>query len=228
MKKKASRCPECGAALAPDAPLGFCPGCLMKAGMESQDQSPDSSETAPVSPQIDADPDDATLLPHPERVGPYRILEVLGQGGMGVVYLAEQREPVRRRVALKVIKLGMDTKEVVVRFEAERQALAMMDHSDIARIYDAGSTEQGRPFFVMEYVPGEPITTYCDRHRLGTKERLELFTRVCDAVQHAHQKAIIHRDIKPSNVLGELQWQVQRVLSQSQLVCRTGRCSANN
>jgi serine/threonine protein kinase len=136
-----------------------------------------------------------------ERVGSYRILDKLGEGGMGAVYLAEQEEPIRRRVALKIIKLGMDTKEVVARFEVERQALAMMDHPNIAKVLDAGATERGRPYFVMEHVPGIPITAYCDKHRLTTKERLELYIPVCQAIHHAHQKAIIHRDVKPSNVL---------------------------
>jgi len=138
---------------------------------------------------------------HPERVGPYKILEPLGEGGMGVVFLAEQTEPVRRRVALKIIKLGMDTREVVGRFEAERQALALMNHPNVAKVLDAGTTDTGRPYFVMEHVPGVPITEYCDRERLTTIERLALFQQVCHAVQHAHQKGIIHRDIKPSNVL---------------------------
>lgn len=138
---------------------------------------------------------------HPEQVGPYRILEVLGEGGMGVVYAAEQQEPLRRRVALKLIKLGMDTREVVVRFKSELQALALMDHPNIARVYDAGVSEQGRPYFVMELVPGEPIVPFCDTRRLSMRKRLELFAQVCRAVQHAHQKAIIHRDIKPSNIL---------------------------
>ena len=137
----------------------------------------------------------------PERVGPYRILERLGEGGMGVVYLAEQTEPVRRKVALKIIKRGMDTEQVVTRFEAERQALAMMDHPFVAKVFEAGSTEDNRPYFAMEYVQGVPITEHCDRHRLTTRERLELFRKVCEGVQHAHQNAIIHRDIKPSNVL---------------------------
>ena len=120
---------------------------------------------------------------------------------MGVVYMAEQTQPVRRKVALKVIKPGMDTKQVIARFEAERQALALMDHPNIARILDAGATESGRPYFVMELVRGIPITEYCDRNRLSIADRLDLFVLVCQAVQHAHQKGIIHRDIKPSNVL---------------------------
>ncbi|MEE9297146.1 MAG: serine/threonine-protein kinase [Phycisphaerae bacterium] len=134
-------------------------------------------------------------------VGSYKILEILGEGGFGVVYLAEQTEPVRRRVALKVIKPGMDTAAVIARFEAERQALAMMDHPNVAKVFDAGTTEKGRPYFVMEHVAGVPITEHCDRHQLGIDERLDLFIRVCEAVQHAHQKGIIHRDIKPSNIL---------------------------
>ena len=137
---------------------------------------------------------------HPTEIGPYKVLERIGEGGMGAVYLAEQTEPVRRRVALKVIKLGMDTKQVVARFEAERQALAMMDHPNIAKVLDAGATPEGRPYFVMEYVQGIPITDYCDRHNLKMPERLELFTHICEAVQHAHQRGIIHRDLKPSNI----------------------------
>jgi eukaryotic-like serine/threonine-protein kinase len=140
-----------------------------------------------------------------EVIGPYRLLRQVGAGGMGEVWLAEQTKPVRRQVALKVIKAGMDTDEVVVRFEAERQALAMMAHPAIARVFDAGATPQGRPYFVMEYVPGEPITTYCQRHKVPVAERLELFMHVCEGVQHAHQKGIIHRDLKPSNVLVALQ-----------------------
>ena len=134
-------------------------------------------------------------------IGRYKLLQQIGEGGFGVVYMADQLEPVRRRVALKVIKLGMDTKVVVARFEAERQALAMMEHPNIARALDAGATETGRPYFVMELVRGVPITEYCDRNNLGTEERLELFMQVCSAVQHAHQKGVIHRDLKPSNVL---------------------------
>ncbi len=134
-------------------------------------------------------------------IGHYKIREKLGEGGCGVVYVAEQTEPVRRRVALKVIKLGMDTRSVIARFEAERQALAMMDHPNIARVLDAGATETGRPYFVMELVRGIKITDYCDQNHLNTSQRLELFVQVCHAVQHAHQKGIIHRDIKPSNIL---------------------------
>ena len=120
---------------------------------------------------------------------------------MGVVYMAEQREPVRRKVALKIIKPGMDTREVIARFEAERQALAMMDHLNIAKVFDAGETASGRSYFVMELVRGIPLTDYCDQNELTTRERLELFAQVCHAVQHAHQKGIIHRDLKPSNVM---------------------------
>jgi len=136
-----------------------------------------------------------------DLLGRYKLLERVGEGGCGVVYVAEQTEPMRRRVALKVIKLGMDTKAVVARFEAERQALAMMDHPNIARVLDAGATELGRPYFVMELVRGIPITHYCDQNNLNTHSRLELFIKVCQAIQHAHQKGIIHRDIKPSNIL---------------------------
>ena len=138
-------------------------------------------------------------------IGPYRLLQVIGEGGMGIVYMAEQTAPVKRVVALKIIKPGMDTRQVVARFEAERQALAMMDHPSIAKVFDAGATESGRPFFVMELVKGVPITEYCDTVHLTPKERLELFIPVCAAVQHAHQKGIIHRDIKPSNVLVAMQ-----------------------
>jgi tetratricopeptide (TPR) repeat protein len=134
-------------------------------------------------------------------IGRYKLMERIGEGGMGVVYVAEQREPVRRKVALKIIKPGMDTKEVIARFEAERQALALMDHPNIARVLDAGATESGRPYFVMELVRGIPITDYCDQNNLTARERLELFLSVCQAVQHAHQKGVIHRDVKPTNVL---------------------------
>jgi non-specific serine/threonine protein kinase/serine/threonine-protein kinase len=163
------------------------------------DQIPSSDE--PI------DDEAATRAPEPSEsrvggvIGPYHLLELIGEGGMGQVWLAEQREPVRRRVALKLIKAGMDTREVVSRFQSERQALALMDHPAIAKVFDAGSTPQGRPYFVMEYVAGLPITAYADKHKLTTRQRLELFILVCDGVQHAHQKAIIHRDLKPSNIL---------------------------
>jgi eukaryotic-like serine/threonine-protein kinase len=157
------------------------------------DHSP-STETA-VIPILPPDREGA------DRVGRYRLLQKIGEGGMGEVWLAEQREPVRRRVALKLVKAGMNTREVMARFESERQALALMDHPAIAKVFDASSTPEGAPYFVMEYVAGVPITTYCDNHRLSTRERLELFVHVCEGVQHAHQKAIIHRDLKPSNIL---------------------------
>ncbi len=135
------------------------------------------------------------------KIGRYKLLQEIGEGGFGIVFMAEQVEPVQRKVAIKIIKAGMDTREVVARFEAERQALALMDHPNIAKVFDAGATEAGRPYFVMELVNGIPITDYCDREQLSTNERLRLFMKVCHAVQHAHQKGIIHRDIKPNNVL---------------------------
>jgi serine/threonine protein kinase/tetratricopeptide (TPR) repeat protein len=134
-------------------------------------------------------------------IGCYRLLQLIGQGGMGEVWLAEQMEPVRRRVAIKLIKAGMDTREIVARFESEMQALALMDHPSIAKVFEAGSTANGHPYFAMEFVSGLPITDYCDKHKLSVEQRLELFTQVCEGVQHAHQKAIIHRDLKPSNIL---------------------------
>ncbi|MFN0125072.1 MAG: serine/threonine-protein kinase [Verrucomicrobiales bacterium] len=136
-----------------------------------------------------------------QMLGRYKLLEKIGEGGFGEVWMAEQREPVKRRVALKIIKLGMDSRQVVARFEAERQALAMMDHPNIARIFDADVTDTGRPYFVMELVRGTRITEYCDHHQLTTRERLDLFIKVCHAIQHAHQKGIIHRDLKPSKIL---------------------------
>jgi len=139
------------------------------------------------------------------RIGRYKLLQRLGEGGCGVVYLAGQEEPIRRRIAVKIIKLGMDTHSVIARFEAERQALAMMDHPNIARVLDAGATGAGRPYFVMEWVEGVKLTDYCDRHDLDTRQRLGLFVQVCAAIQHAHQKGVIHRDIKPSNILVTLQ-----------------------
>jgi len=139
------------------------------------------------------------------QIGRYELLELIGEGGMGLVYLAEQKEPVKRKVALKIVKLGMDTKQVVVRFEAERQTLALLEHPNIAHVFDAGTTDAGRPYFVMEYVEGKSITKYCDEQKLGIEERLELFKEVCEGVHHAHQKGIIHRDIKPSNILVSVQ-----------------------
>jgi len=153
----------------------------------------------------DTEEDDATQSV-PE-VGPaytfgnYRLLTRVGQGGMGEVWVADQLRPVRRRVAVKVIKAGMDSAQVIARFEAERQALALMDHPAIARVFDGGTTPEGRPYFVMEYVAGESIVEYCDGHRLDLRARLELFIQLCEGVQHAHQKGIIHRDLKPANVL---------------------------
>ncbi|MFK7818166.1 MAG: serine/threonine protein kinase, partial [Planctomycetaceae bacterium] len=136
-----------------------------------------------------------------DAVGPYRLLEAIGEGGMGLVYMAEQVEPVRRTVALKIIKPGMDSKQVLARFESERQALAMMEHPNIARVLDVGETDSGHPYFVMELVRGIPVTDYCEREQVGVRERLQVFSQICRAVQHAHQKGIIHRDIKPSNVM---------------------------
>lgn len=161
-----------------------------------------ASEQPPTGPHLAAGPDDAPRSEAPSpRIGPYKLLQKLGEGGMGSVYLAEQAEPVRRQVALKVIKPGMDSRQILVRFDAERQALALMDHPNIARVFDAGTTDGGAPYFAMELVKGLPITRYCDQERLSLKERLALFVPVCQAVQHAHQKGIIHRDLKPSNVL---------------------------
>lgn len=155
-----------------------------------------TTETVGASEVAAAAPESAGTI-----IGPYKLLERIGEGGMGIVWMAEQREPVQRKVALKIIKAGMDTREVVARFEAERQALALMDHPNIARVFDGGTTAGGRPYFVMELVKGVPITRYCDEHRLKPRERLELFLPICQAIQHAHQKGIIHRDIKPANVL---------------------------
>ncbi len=160
-------------------------------------------DTFMKQPAVEGSP--TIALPLSEGLGTvidrYKLLEKLGEGGFGIVYVAEQKEPVKRRVALKIIKLGMDTKQVIARFEAERQALALMDHPNIAKVLDAGATKTGRPYFVMELVRGVPITKYCDENKLSTVERLELFIAVCHAIQHAHQKGIIHRDIKPSNIL---------------------------
>lgn len=215
------QCPDCGAPL-PEAGA-VCMRCLLAVGLEAGDQprvGPGFLDDLP--PSSFADKQDANIPgPEPppamptetepppvtiteqigEQIGRYKLLERIGEGGFGMVYLAEQSAPLKRLVALKVIKLGMDTREVIARFEAERQALALMDHPNIAKVLDAGTTDRGRPFFVMEFVRGTKITTYCDQNNLSTRQRLELFTRVCQAVQHAHQKGIIHRDIKPSNIL---------------------------
>src|SRR5215469_7130576 len=182
-------CANCGAQLADD---GLCAACLLLAGSLTT-----AMETlAGATPE----PDAPHAIEH-DGFGPYRILRTIGEGGMGVVYLAEQTDPIHRRVALKVVKPGMDTRQILSRFNYERQALAMMDHPNIARVYDASATEKGRPYFVMEYIQGIAITAYCDQKRLNTQQRLALFVPVCQAVQHAHQKGVIHRDLKPSNVL---------------------------
>ena len=159
------------------------------------------ADSSPVAENGTAAPEDAMEDSIGSTIGPYKLLQKIGEGGCGVVYMAGQDKPVRRRVALKIIKLGMDTKSVIARFEAERQALALMDHPNIARVLDAGATETGRPFFVMELVHGIRITEYCDENKLNTRQRLELFIKICQAIQHAHQKGIIHRDIKPSNIM---------------------------
>ena len=181
-------CPQCGAEL---DETGLCGMCLL-GGALATNSTLTPTEGIPAGSSSRLEYDD---------FGNYQIQRVLGEGGMGTVYLAEQTAPIRRLVALKVVKLGMDTSQVLARFNYERQSVALMDHPHIARVYDAGATAKGRPFFVMEYVDGIPITRYCDQHRLNTEERLRLFLPVCEAVQHAHQKGVIHRDLKPSNVL---------------------------
>ncbi len=181
------RCPQCGGVLPGNTPEGQCPRCIMKLVAV-----PEDDDTHVLSDPIESP---GTVI------GPYKLLEKIGEGGMAVVYMAEQERPLRRRVALKIIKFGMDTRQVVARFDVERQALAMMDHPNIARVFDAGTTETGRPYFVMELVRGLSITEYCDRNCLGMRERLNLFIPVCNAVHHAHQKGIIHRDLKPSNIM---------------------------
>src|SRR2546425_235797 len=185
-------CDECREELPANAPQGLCPRCLAKMGMG-------------LLPTVVPDKSDFQIERTGIMIGRYKLLEKIGEGGFGVVYVAEQREPVKRKVALKIIKLGMDTRQVVARFEAERQALALMDHPNIAKVLDAGATETGRPYFVMELVRGIKLTDYCDQNNLATRERLDLFIKVCQAIQHAHQKGIIHRDIKPSNLLVALQ-----------------------
>jgi serine/threonine protein kinase/tetratricopeptide (TPR) repeat protein len=173
-------------------PAGLCPNCLIQGALDTSLGAEESGTETIGTETVGIVDDD---------FGRYHILRPLGEGGMGTVYLAEQFEPIRRRVALKVVKLGMDTAQVLARFSNERQALAMMDHPNIAQIFDAGATTKGRPYFVMEYIEGAPVTQYCDRKRMTTKERLALFLAVCRALQHAHHKGVIHRDLKPSNVL---------------------------
>src|SRR5271157_1428197 len=174
----------------------------LKALLAAHDQPNElSSAPAPAGIKATIRLDLAPAEKAGDQIGVYKLLQQIGEGGCGVVYMAEQEAPVQRRVALKVIKLGMDTKSVIARFAAERQALALMDHPNIAKVLDAGATETGRPYFVMELVRGIPITDYCDQNNLSVQSRLDLFMQVCRAVQHAHQKGIIHRDLKPSNIL---------------------------
>ena len=185
-------CPQCEAELDRYGPAGLCPKCLIRGAFDSSLGADESSIHTL---------DRGTAATTDNDFGRYHILRAVGEGGMGTVYLADQLEPIRRRVALKVVKLGMDTVQVLARFNTERQALAILDHPNIARIFDAGATPKGRPYFVMEYIEGAPITQYCDDRRMTIAHRLELFLAVCRAVQHAHQKGVIHRDLKPSNVL---------------------------
>jgi serine/threonine protein kinase/tetratricopeptide (TPR) repeat protein len=186
-------CPGCGQELSPSAPSGHCLACLLQVGLDETTGELTGTDTPTSSPLPAERPG--------EHIGHYRLVRRIGEGGMGSVWLAEQERPVRRRVALKIVKLGMDSRQVVARFEGERQALALMDHPNIAKVLDAGVTAAGRPYFVMELVEGIRITDYCDRQCLGVPERLDLFVKVCQAIQHAHQKGIVHRDIKPSNIL---------------------------
>ena len=186
--KSDSLCPDCGA-LRQSSPNGdYCPACYLSVGLEGID--------APLDESLDE------IAEKPgDKIGHFELLEEIGEGGFGVVFRALQHAPVRRTLALKVIKPGMDSREIVARFEAERQALALMEHPHIAKVYDAGTTALGRPFFVMELVEGLPLTAYCDSKRLTIRQRLELFSRICSGVQHAHQKGVVHRDLKPSNIL---------------------------
>jgi serine/threonine protein kinase len=188
--------------------LGLIERILDRAGDGTAALRPDLGaligETDTLDTPASQSPEVVPALGPGDRVGHYALRELIGEGGFGAVYRAEQEHPIRRQVALKIIKMGMDTQRVIARFEAERQTLALMNHPNVARVFDAGATGTGRPYFVMEYVPGEPITEYCDRQHLSTRGRLELFMQACGAVQHAHQKGIIHRDVKPSNVLVSL------------------------
>ena len=217
---EARKCPKCGTELPTGVLGGRCPKCLgevvfgISAGGEAALPAAGKPESIEGGPHPSGEyVEHFVPLRAPEfegehlgaMIGRYKLVEKIGEGGFGVVYRAEQVEPMHREVALKIIKAGMDTREVIARFEAERQALALMDHPNIARVLDAGATEAGRPYFVMELVRGIPITDYCDQQTLSTAERLALFMKVCHGVQHAHQKGIIHRDLKPSNVLVTLQ-----------------------
>jgi RNA polymerase sigma factor (sigma-70 family) len=197
-------CSRCGSLLT-EADSNVCPQCLLSDALELGDtEAHDLKFLGELPADADQVTSSSTLLKEQfesRQIGRYKLLEKLGEGGFGEVWMAEQKEPVLRRVALKIIKLGMDTRQVIARFEAERQALAQMDHPNIAKVFDAGATDSGRPFFVMELVRGVATTEYCDKNRLSPRERLELVVSVCQAIQHAHQKGIIHRDIKPSNVL---------------------------
>jgi serine/threonine protein kinase len=175
----------------------------VEALLEAHDRLGTISPPGPAA-NLGATVDDPTREGPGRLIGPYKLLEQIGEGGFGVVFLADQTQPVRRKVALKVLKPGMDTRQVVARFEAERQALALMDHPNIAKVFDGGATPSGRPYFVMELVRGVAVTEFCDRNHQTPRERLELFVSVCQAVQHAHQKGFIHRDLEPSNVLVSL------------------------
>ena len=192
---------ECGG----DAELRARVEALLRANDAAPLPTPGAGDVtrtyAPGRQPVTEDYGDPTARVGSILAGKYKLIEEIGDGGMGCVYMAQQTQPVKRVVAVKVIKAGMDSKAVLARFEAERQALAIMDHPNIARVFDAGTTDGGRPFFVMELVKGMPITQYCDERKLTPQQRLELFVPVCQAIQHAHQKGIIHRDIKPSNVL---------------------------
>src|SRR6202453_2097947 len=185
-------CPQCEAELVSGDPAGLCPQCLIQGAFGSSVGAGEpETETLDIAASEAGDDD----------FGRYHILRPLGEGGMGTGYLAEQLEPIRRSVALKVVKLGMDTAPVLARFKHHRQARRVVHHPNIAQTFDAGATAKGRPYFVMEYIEGAPITQYCDRNRIAIGQRLEIFLAVCRAVQHAHQKGVIHRDLKPSNVL---------------------------
>src|ERR1043166_6199302 len=204
MSNESQTCEVCGARLPANAAGGPCPACLVRSAIAQSQGSPPETGASPVKPG-EAEPTTRVTFPSEQgpgtMIGRYKLLEKVGEGGFGTVYVAEQREPVKRRVALKIIKLGMDTKQVIARFEAERQALALMDHPNIAKVLEAGATDTGRPYFVMELVRGIKITDYCDENNLSTEKRLHLFIKVAQAVQHAHQKGIIHRDLQPSHVL---------------------------